>query len=127
MALHSFRSRWLSCVLSTFGLALVPVRGAATQKFYAAAGGGPTPVLEGRSGSGNVVGILGYQGPRNVGFRLSGTETVSRLWLSADLTYQPGQGALRPYGLLGLGVAAEFGESDLQFIAGAGSERSYSA
>ena len=83
---------------------------------------GPTPVLEGAGGNRNWFGMVGYQGPRAFGGRLSGAETASRLWLSADLTYQPGRStrAVRPYGVLGLGMALDLNETDAIFTTGAG-------
>jgi hypothetical protein len=107
-------------VLLTIGLTHLPLAAAATQTLYMAAGVGPTPVLQGRSGNRHSFGVIGYQGPKGVGLRLSGTETVSRLWLSADLTIQRRLGVLRPYGLLGGGMVVDLGESDLLLTAGAG-------
>jgi hypothetical protein len=114
------RLGWLGCALLTTGLAFPPVLPAATQTLYLAAGGGPTPVLEGRSGSGNVFGAIAYQGPRGLGLRLSGSETVGRLWLSTDLTVERKSAVVRPYGLLGIGMVLDLSESDFLFTAGAG-------
>ena len=83
---------------------------------------GPTPVLEGAGGNRNWFGMVGYQGPRAFGGRLSGAETASRLWLSTDLTYQPGRPTrvVRPYGVLGVGMAVAFNETDPIVTTGAG-------
>ena len=65
--------------------------------------------------------MVGYPGPRGIGFRIAGTDAVSRFWLDADLTLQPATPRLvRPYALLGLGVAIDFGETDPVLTAGGG-------
>lgn len=108
--------------LTTLGLIFLLYRGAAAQVLYAGAGVGPTPVLDGRSGNRNWFGMIGYQGPRALGGRLSGSETVSRLWLSADLTYQPGAPVrvLRPYAFVGGGVVLDLSDTDPLLTVGAG-------
>ena len=112
-----------TCAIVLFILAfgLMPVR-ATAQALYTAAGLGPTPVLEGRSGNRNWFGMVGYQGAGTLGGRLSGSETLSRLWLSADLTVQPGARwrPVRPYLLVGAGVVLDLSESDPLLSAGAG-------
>jgi hypothetical protein len=102
--------------------ASLPLAPAAAQTLYAGAGVGPTPVLEGAGGNRNWFGMVGYQGPQAFGGRLSGAETASRLWLSADLTYQPGRPTrvVRPYGVLGVGMALDLNETDAIFTTGAG-------
>jgi hypothetical protein len=46
---------------------------------------------------------------------------VSRFWLGADLTVQPAPPSLvRPYALLGIGMAIDFGDTDLVLTAGGG-------
>jgi hypothetical protein len=111
------------CAIVLFVLAfgLIPARTTA-QVVYAAGGVGPTPVLDGRSGNRNWFGTVGYRGPRALGGRLSGSETVSRLWLSADLTVEPwARGrTVRPYLLVGGGVVVDLRESDPVFSAGGG-------
>ena len=108
-------------VLLTMCLACSPAALGA-QSMYAAAGLGQTPVLESRSGNRNWFGTIGYQGREAMGGRISGVETVSRLWLTADVTYQPAKApsVWRPYALLGAGVAVDFSETDPVLGAGAG-------
>jgi hypothetical protein len=100
----------------------LPLAPADAQSLYAGAGVGPTPVLEGAGGNRNWFGMVGYQGPHAFGGRLSGTETASRLWLSADVTYQPGPPAraVRPYGVLGAGIALDLNERDAILTTGVG-------
>jgi hypothetical protein len=111
------------CAIPLVVLALcqMPVT-AVAQTVYAAGGVGPTPVLDGQSGNRNWFGMVGYRGPHALGGRLSGSETVSRLWLSADLTVEPWAHGrtLRPYLLVGGGVVADFSEKDPLLSAGAG-------
>jgi hypothetical protein len=116
------RSSRLGFVLLTVGLTCSPTAAFGAQALYAAAGVGPTPVLEGRSGNRNWFGTVGYQGRGALGARLSGSETASRLWLAADLVYQPGAAlrALRPYALVGAGMVLDLSETDPLLTAGAG-------
>lgn len=103
------------------GLSLLPVRAGAGQSAYVAGGVGPTAVIEGRSGNRNWFGVAGYPGRGGMGFRVSGAETVSRLWLSVDLTVQPGTPRkVRPYGFVGGGVVIDFNESDPVLTLGGG-------
>ena len=117
----AMRRSWVRVLLATICSSL-PVAPADGQTVYAGAGVGPTPVLEGDRGNRNWFGMVGYQGPHAFGGRLSGAETASRLWLSADLTYQPGPPAraVRPYGVLGAGIALDLNEWDPILTAGAG-------
>lgn len=110
-----------SILLAVVALGFIPTR-AAGQAVYAAGGVGPTPVLDGRSGNRNWFGMVGYRGPHALGGRVSGSETVSRLWLSADLTFEPGARgrAVRPYLLAGAGVVVDLRESDPLLSAGGG-------
>ncbi|HEX6616237.1 MAG TPA: hypothetical protein VF046_08035 [Gemmatimonadales bacterium] len=103
-------------------LGLLPATRAPAQAIYAAAGAGPTPVLDGHSANRNLFGMVGYRGPRSLGGRVSGSETVSRLWLSADLMFEPGPRgrAVRPYLLAGAGVVVDLRQSDPLLSAGAG-------
>ncbi|MEO6057791.1 MAG: hypothetical protein ABIQ49_13230, partial [Gemmatimonadales bacterium] len=91
---------WRRVLLGTICVSL-SLASAEAQTVYAGAGVGPTPVLDGGGGNRNLFGMVGYQGPGAVGGRLSGAETASRLWLSAELVYRPGSAAraIRPYGL----------------------------
>jgi hypothetical protein len=118
---RTMRPMWLRVLLGTICVSLSFAR-ANAQTLYAGAGVGPTPVLEGAGGNRNWFGMLGYQGAHSLGGRLSGTETASRLWLSADLVYQPGSAArsIRPYGLLGAGVAVDFSETNATLMTGVG-------
>ena len=96
-------------------------KAAAAQSAYLAGGGGPTPVLDEGEGSRNWFGMVGYPGPRGIGFRIAGTDAVSRFWLGADLTLQPANPRpVRPYALLGIGMAIDFNETDPVFTAGGG-------
>jgi hypothetical protein len=93
----------------------------AAQSAYLAGGGGPTPVLDEGEGTRNWFGMVGYPGPRGIGFRIAGTDAVSRFWLGADLTLQPPAARLiRPYALVGIGMAIDFGDTDPVFTAGGG-------
>jgi hypothetical protein len=100
---------------------LIPAR-AQAQAIYAGGGVGPTPVLDGRSGNRNWFGMVGYRGPHALGGRLSGSETVSRLWLSGELTFEPWTSgrAVRPYLLAGAGMVVDLRETDPLLSAGAG-------
>ena len=94
---------------------------AAAQSAYLAGGGGPTPVLDDGAGSPNWFGMVGYPGPHGIGFRVAGTDAVSRFWLGADLTLQPATPRfIRPYALVGLGMAIDFDETDPVLTAGGG-------
>jgi hypothetical protein len=101
---------------------VVPSSGLGAQTAYAALGVGPTPVLDGGSGNRNWFGTAGFQGRGSIGGRVSATETASRLWLSADIVYQPGSALrpVRPYALAGVGMAVDFGDTDPVLTAGAG-------
>jgi hypothetical protein len=109
-------------VLFAMICASVPVAGTQAQSLYAGAGVGPTPVLGGSGGNRNWSGLVGYHGPGALGARVSGAETASRLWLSADLTYQPGRPSrvVRPYGLVGAGIVLDLGDSDAVLTTGLG-------
>lgn len=104
------------------GFALTATRAAGAQVLYAGFGVGPTPVLGEGSGNRNWSGMVGYQARGAFGARLSGAETAERLWLSADLTYQPHlrERALRPYALLGFGYVLDLNDHDGLFTAGVG-------
>ena len=121
MSAATMRPMWLRVVLGTICISLSFAR-ADAQSLYAGAGVGPTPALDGAGGNRNWFGMVGYQGAHAVGGRLSGTETASRLWLSADLVYQPGSAAraIRPYGLLGAGIALDFNDADATLMTGVG-------
>ena len=46
---------------------------------------------------------------------------MSRFWLGADLTLQPSTARrIRPYALVGIGMAIDFGDTDPVFTAGGG-------
>jgi len=111
---------WREIAVLVVALTLLSPRPGAGQSEYLAGGVGPTPVLEGGGGNRNWFGMAGYPG-RGIGFRIAGAETVSRLWLTADLTIQPRTPRLvRPYALLGAGIAIDFGETDPVFNVGGG-------
>ena len=109
-------------VLLALVLAGLPPTALRAQMAYAALGVGPTPVLDGASGNRNWFGMAGFQGRGPVGGRVSGAETVSRLWLGVDLVYQPARALrpVRPYALVGAGMAIDFSETDPVLTAGAG-------
>ena len=109
-------------VLLALVLATLPAKALGAQMAYAAFGVGPTAVLDGGSGNRNWFGMTGFKGPGPVGGRISGAETVSRLWLSLDVVYQPGAALrpVRPYALAGAGMAIDFGDTDPVLTAGAG-------
>ena len=109
-------------VLLALVLAGLPTSALGAQMAYAALGVGPTPVLDGASGNRNWFGMAGFQGRGPVGGRVSGAETASRLWLSVDVVYQPGPALrpLRPYALVGAGMAFDLSETDPVLTAGAG-------
>ena len=92
---------------------------AAAQSAYLAGGGGPTPVLDEGEGTRNWFGMVGYSGPRGIGFRIAGTDAVSRFWLGADLTIQPATPrVVRPYALAGIGMTIDVNATDPVFTAG---------
>jgi hypothetical protein len=109
------------CLL-LIGLVIGLPRAANAQTFHAGVGVGRTLVLGEGHGNRNWFGMMGYQGGGAFGGRLSGAETASRLWLSADLIYQlnPRERALRPYVLLGPGYVVDLNENDALVTAGAG-------
>ena len=109
-------------VLLALVLAGLPPSALRAQMAYAALGVGPTPVLDGASGNRNWFGMAGFQGRGPVGGRVSGAETASRLWLSADVVYQPGPALrpVRPYALVGAGMALDLSDTDPVLTAGAG-------
>jgi hypothetical protein len=113
---------WALLGLMAACAALLGARPAAGQSLYAAGGLGPTSVLDdGGPSRRNYVGAIGWPGRRGIGVRVSGTETLSRLWLAAELTVQPGRPRrMRPYGTLGAGFAVEFSETDGFVAAGGG-------
>jgi hypothetical protein len=107
--------------VATAAFTLCAGTSAAAQSAYVAGGVGPTPVLDGRTANRNWFGMAGYPGHRGLGFRLTGTETASRLWLSAELTLQPAiPRPVRPYGLIGGGMVVDLGESDPLLTLGGG-------
>ena len=112
---------WRDVVVLVTTLLVLSVRLGAAQSAYLAGGGGPTPILDEGEGTRNWFGMVGYPGPRGIGFRIAGTDAVSRFWLGADLTLQPATPRLvRPYALVGIGMAIDFGETDPVFTAGGG-------
>jgi hypothetical protein len=94
----------------------------AAQGVYAGAGVGPTFVPGEYPAGRNWFGMLAYQSPRGLGFRLSASETVHRIWGSADVTYRFGTigHTVRPYVLAGAGTVVDFSERDPLVTAGAG-------
>jgi hypothetical protein len=110
------RARW---VLAAVVLAAPDL---SAQAVYAGAGAGPTFVPGEYPDGRNWFGMLGYQSPRGLGFRLSGSETVHRLWLSGDVTYRFGavRHTVRPYAFGGAGFVIDVSEHDPLLTAGAG-------
>ncbi|HEX6435189.1 MAG TPA: hypothetical protein VFZ87_13150 [Gemmatimonadales bacterium] len=102
------------------------VSAAAQTTLYAEAGFGYTAVLDegsgNRGGNRNWQGIVGLESRGPVGGRLEAAETMSRLWLSADLTYRltPRDRALRPYAVMGGGLVLDTSEVDPLLTLGAG-------
>ena len=114
-------------VLTTLALGLGPWTGAAAQTtLYAGAGLGYTAVLDGgrgnRQGNRNWFGTVGLESGGPVGGRLEGAETLSRLWLSAELTYRmtARDRRLRPYTVIGGGFVLDLSELDPLLTLGAG-------
>jgi hypothetical protein len=109
-------------LLLLLALALFIAPSASAQVLYAGFGGGPTPVLGEGTGNRNWSGMVGYQGSGPFGARLSGVETASRLWMSAELTYQLTslERPVRVYALAGPGYVLDFSEDDALLTAGAG-------
>ena len=93
---------------------------------YAGAALGYTAVLDdgsgNKEGNRNWQGMVGLEGGGPVGGRLEAAETVSRLWVSAALTYRltPRDRALRPYAVLGGGLVLDTSEADPLLTLGAG-------
>jgi hypothetical protein len=121
------RRRQRCAVLITLALGLSPWAAAAAQTtLYAGAGVGYTAVLDGgrgnRQGNGNWLGMVGLESGGPVGGRLEAAETMSRLWLSADLTYRlnPRDRPLRPYAVIGGGFVLDWSEVDPLLTLGAG-------
>lgn len=110
------RARW---GLASIALATSELAG---QGVYAGAGVGPTFAPGEYPDGRNWFGVLGYQSPEGVGFRLSASDAVHRLWASGDITYRFGtvRHTLRPYVLAGAGSVIDFSESDPHVTAGAG-------
>jgi hypothetical protein len=120
--MRTIGSRLAIAILPTVaGLTLLSPRPGSAQSAFVAGGVGPTAVIEGGSGNRNWFGMAGYPGRRGIRFRLAGAETVSRLWLSADLTLQPATPrVVRLYGLVGAGLAIDFNETDPVITVGGG-------
>ena len=114
-------TRWF---LGTFTILALSPRGAASQALYAGAGLGATVVLDGISGGKNVYrqfyGVVGFQSARQFGVRLEGSEAFGFVWLSADLTYRPRGGSLRPYAFAGPGLRIDQSDAKPLATAGAG-------
>jgi hypothetical protein len=120
--------RWqCHAALTALGLGLGPQESAAAQTtLYAAAGIGYTAVVDrgqgNPQGNRNWFGMIGLESVGPLGGRLEGAETVSRLWLNADLTYRLStrDRPLRPYALLGGGFVMDLSEVDPLLTLGAG-------
>ena len=116
--------RWAA--LTTLALGLPWVAAAAQTTLYAGTGIGYTPVLDGgrsnRQGNRNWFGMVGLEGSGSLGGRLEGAETISRLWLSADLTYRLSarDRPVRPYAVLGAGFVLDLADVDPLLTLGAG-------
>lgn len=110
------RARWVLASIALAGSQL------AAQGVYAGAGVGPTFVPGEYPDGRHWFGMLAYQSPRGLGFRLSASETVHRIWGSADVTYRFGaiRHAVRPYVVAGAGSVVDFSERDPLVTAGAG-------
>ena len=121
------RTRQRCAVLITLALGLGHwVSAAAQTTLYAGAGFGYTAVLDGgsgnREGNRNWQGMVGLESGDPVGARLEVAETMSRLWLSADLTYRltSRDRALRPYAVLGGGLVLDMSDVDPLLTLGSG-------
>jgi hypothetical protein len=119
------RQRWAA--LTTLALGVAPWAAAAAQTtLYAGAGIGYTAVLDGgrgnRPGNRDWFGIDGLESGGPVGGRLEVAETISRLWLSADLIYRLSarDRTLRPYAVIGGGFVLDLSEVDPLLTLGAG-------
>lgn len=113
--------------LAALALGFVPWMTATAQTvLYAGAGIGYTAVLDhgrgSREGNRNWFGVAGLESRGPVGGRLAGAETMSRLWLSADLTYRLNSRGrqLRPYAVMGGGFVLDLSELDPLLTLGIG-------
>jgi hypothetical protein len=119
------RHWWPALTTLVLGIAPEVAEGAQTT-LYAGGGVGYTSVLDdglgNRAGNRNWFGVLGLESAGPVGGRLEGAETISRLWLSADLVYRfrARDRALRPYALVGGGFVLDVSEVDPLLTLGAG-------
>jgi hypothetical protein len=117
--------RWAA--LTTVVLGLAPETAANAQTVvYAGAGIGYTAVLDhGRGsweGNRNWFGMAGLESGGPLGGRLAAAETMSRLWVSADVTYRLStrDRPVRPYAVLGGGFVLDLSEIDPLLALGMG-------
>jgi hypothetical protein len=117
--------RWSLLTVLALGLSAWTTAAAQTV-LHAGAGAGYTGVVDegrgSRSGNRNWFGMVGVETKGPVGFRLEGAETMSRLWMSADLTYRLGahERPIRPYSFIGAGFVLDWSKTDPLLTLGAG-------
>ena len=94
------------------------------QQFYVGGGYGYTFALNGSRGSRNIAFFVEFESPEGpLGVRFEGNETISLLFLTANVTYVFGSrdAQLQPYLVGGFGTTfAVFGESEYTVNAGGG-------
>lgn len=117
--------RWAAVTAIALELGLWAMAVAQTT-LYGGAGIGYTAVLDSgrgnRQGNRNWFGMVGLESEGPLGGRLEGAETMSRLWLSAELTFRlsPRGRPVRPYAAIGGGFVLDMSEVDPLLTAGAG-------
>ncbi len=93
------------------------------QQFYVGGGLGYTFALNGLGGARNIAAFVGLESRGPLGVRLEGNETISILFLTANVTYAFGSrdAQLQPYLIGGFGAGFEFfEEEELTLNAGVG-------
>jgi hypothetical protein len=116
------RQRWAALTTLALGVASWAEAAAQTTTLYSGGGLGYTAVLDGGRGNRNWFGMVGLESGSPVGGRLEGAETMSRLWMSAELVYRLSarDRKLRPYAVLGGGFVADLSDVDPLLTLGAG-------
>ncbi len=113
----------LSIILSVLTVVLVTCLAPANaQQFYVGGGLGYTFALKGSGGARNIAFFVELESRGPLGVRLEGNETISLLFLTANMTYAFGSrdAQLQPYLVGGFGTALDIFEQGYTLNAGGG-------